>query len=212
MNKFLIYFNLVLTLCLIGVFSWFFFSQKPANQIPLSVETVSSGDTYIDSCGKECKKEIEKIVSLSLASISGETKEIVKIVNTTTVPTTDKKQYAYIPLSGPITTTSTDWTDVPGTDFYLNLNTDYGKDSYVLWEPTLKVAHGNGVVFARIYDVTNKIAVNGSEVFVSNESDLTQVTSGALTFWAGNNLYRVQIKSLNTFEVTFGSGRVKIEY
>jgi len=41
---------------------------------------------------------------------------------------------------------------------------------------------------------------------------LTQVISGGLSFWAGNNLYRVQLKSLNGFEVTFGSGRIKIIY
>lgn len=197
MTKFLLYFNFVLTLCLIAVVSWLFFFQKPTSQATSLVEKVSTSTVDTDSCGEKCKEQI---------------KEIVKTVTTTPVTTTTKRQYAYIPLSGPISTTSTEWTDMPGTDFYLNLNVDYGKDSYVSWEPNLKVAHGNGVASARIYDVTNKIAVNGSEVSISNEEDLTQATSGALSFWAGNNLYRVQIKSLNTFEVTFGSGRIKIAY
>ena len=99
-----------------------------------------------------------------------------------------------------------------GTEFYLDFNTDYGKSSYANWEAFLKVAHGNGTVYARLYDVTNNIAVNGSEVLITNKSDLNQVISGGLSFWAGNNLYRVQIKSLNSFEVTFGSGRIKIKY
>jgi len=33
-----------------------------------------------------------------------------------------------------------------------------------------------------------------------------------LSFWAGNNQYRIQLKSLNTFEATFGSGKIKIVY
>ena len=74
------------------------------------------------------------------------------------------------------------------------------------------MANANGTAYARLYDVTHNIAVNGSEVKIENKDTSTQVVSGALSFWAGKNQYRVQIKSLNSFEVTFGSGRVKIVY
>ncbi|MBL7036293.1 hypothetical protein ISR94_00395 [Candidatus Microgenomates bacterium] len=215
MIRALVYINLVVTLCLVAFVSWFFIDQRsvpPSHNTNTSIEKTSGDTSNIDSCGEECKKQIQQAVSSSLATISADTSQVVATAPTVSPPTAEKTQYAYIPLSGPVTTTSTEWTDMPGTDFYLNLNVDYGKDSYVTWAPSLKVAHGNGVVAARIYDVTNKISVNGSEVSVSNESDLTQVESGSLSFWAGNNLYRVQLKSLNTFEVTFGSGRIKIAY
>lgn len=204
--KIIVYINFILTLTLIGVVVWLFAYQKPRELI------TQTTPQYIDQCGESCKKQIEETVAKSISTISASTKEIVTNVVVTPKPVTIKTQFGYIPITGPITTTSREWYDAPGTEFYLDFNTDYGKSSYANWEVFLKVAHGNGTAYARLYDVTNNIAVNGSEVLIANKSDLTQVISGGLSFWAGNNLYRVQIKSLNSFEVTFGSGRIKIKY
>lgn len=206
--KTLVYINFILTLLLTGGFIWLvFFNQKPKEIV------TQTPPQYIDQCGELCKKQIEETLSNSISTISANTKETVtNTIVVTPKPVVAKTQFGYIPITGPITTTSTEWYDAPGTEFYLDFNTDYGKSSYANWEVFLKVAHGNGTAYARLYDVTNKIAVNGSEVLIKDKSDLTQVISGGLSFWAGNNLYRVQIKSLNTFEVTFGSGRIKIKY
>ncbi|HCR35637.1 hypothetical protein A2130_00945 [Candidatus Woesebacteria bacterium GWC2_33_12] len=185
--KIIVYINFVLTILLIGGFFWLLFYQKP-----------------------------KEIVYVTPSSAPAETKveEVIKTVFITPVPTvtvTKTNQTTYIPITGPITTTSSSWYDAPGTEFYLN-TADYGKTPYLTWSASLKVAHGNGTVYARLYDVTHGIAVNGSEVSISNKADLTQSYSGSLNFWANNNLYRVQVKSLNTFEVTFGGGRIKIIY
>lgn len=203
--KIIVYINFVLTVILIGCFIWFiFYYQKPEKIINQAIQGENKIE-YVDKCGDECRKQIEEIVSKN-------TTETIKTVTITPVPVKSKTQIAYIPISGSISTTSSTWYDAPGTDFYLDFNTDYGKNAYANWQVFLKVAHGNGIAYARLYDVTNKIAVNGSEVKITDQSNLTQVESGALSFWAGNNLYRVQIKSLNTFEVTFGSGRIKFNY
>ena len=204
--KIVVYINFILTLSLIGVVVWLAVYQKPKELITQTLPQ------YIDQCGETCKKQITDNVAVALSTVSATPKETVKTVTITPVPSKSKTQIAYIPISGPITTTSSTWYDAPGTDFYLDFNTDYGKSAYANWQVFLKVIHGNGTAYARLYDVTNKIAVNGSEVKIENQSNLTQVESGALSFWAGNNLYRVQIKSLNTFEVTFGSGRIKFNY
>ena len=208
MTKILVYINFILTLALIGAFVWFFVYQKPKELV------TQTPPQYIDQCGEECKKQIADSLSLSLSTISAVPKEttVPVTVVVTPVPTKTKTQTAYIPIAGPLSSTSKDWYDLAGTDFYLNFNTDYGKTAYANWDASLKIKDGNGTVYARIYDVTNKIAVNGSEISVSNKGDLTQVVSGGLSFWSGNNLYRVQLKSLNGFEVTFGGGRVKIIY
>lgn len=200
--KVIVYINFILTLILIGAFVWLFAYQKPKELISQTLPQ------YVDKCGDECKKQIEEIVTKNKT-------ETVKTVVNTPVPVITSKpkaQTAYIPIAGPLSSTSKDWYDLAGTEFYLNFNTDYGKSAYANWDASLRVKDGNGTVYARIYDVTNKIAVNGSEISISSKGDLTQVISGALNFWAGNNLYRVQLKSLNGFEVTFGSGRVKIIY
>lgn len=161
----------------------------------------------IGKCSDNCKEEIQKIVSDAVSSVSGTTKTVVQKTQTVM-----ENKVAYVPLSGPITTTSTGWVDAAGTDIYIDLVGDYGKNAKVSWEAFLKVAHGNGQAYARLYDVTHGIAVDGSELTLVNKDTSTQVSSGNLSFWSGRNLYRVQIKSLNSFEVTFGSGRIKISY
>lgn len=210
--KTIVYINFILTLVLSVAVVWLFVFNKPKEIVTQIRQDAIDNIQYIDKCGDECKLQIDKKISESISTISGSTKEIIKTVTITPVPTKAKAQTAYIPIVGPITTTSSDWYDAPGTEFYLDYNNDYGKAAYADWQAFLKVANGNGTAYARLYDITNKIGVNGSEVSVTNKGDLTQTLSGSLNFWAGNNQYRVQIKSLNKFEVTFGSGRIKIIY
>lgn len=160
------------------------------------------------SCSEECQKEIEDKINQAISTISATKTTAPK----STVVSKSESKTAYVPLSGPITSTSTEWVDVIGTDVYIDLLNDYGKNTYVSWEAFLKVANGNGQAFARLYDATHGIGVDGSEISLTNVGTSTQVSSGKLNLWAGRNLYRVQIKSLNSFEVTFGSGRIKITY
>jgi len=219
MNKYLPYINFVLLIIIYGFFSWFFFFEGYSNnifsfqkeEIGVNKESISEG------CSKECREEIEKKVNESVSNIDLETKtiiekETVKVVNATPFPETKDTQTVYLPITGPFGTTSTSWYDIPGTEFYLDYARDYGTDAYANWDVNLKIAHGNGTAYARLYDATNNIAVNGSEVSLSGNSDLEQISSGQLSFWNGRNLYRVQIKSLNGYEATFGSGRIKIRY
>jgi len=171
-------------------------------------EKNNSALTLETSCSEKCQKEIQGLISQAVSTISATKTTAPKA----TVTTKSESKTAYIPLSGPITSTSTGWVDVAGTDVYIDLVNDYGKNTYVSWEAFLKVANGNGQAFARLYDATHGIGVDGSELSVTNVGTSTQVSSGKLNLWAGRNLYRVQIKSLNSFEVTFGSGRIKITY
>lgn len=122
-----------------------------------------------------------------------------------------KNQVTYIPLSGSFSTNSTSWVDVAGTEAWIDLENEYGKGAVVTFEATLKIANASGLAFARLYDATNKIAVDGSEVNVSTAGYST-VSSTNLPLWRGRNLYKVQIKSLNSQEATFGGGRIKISY
>lgn len=178
----------------------------------LPTSEVSSSQS--DSCGEACKKEIEKAVSEALVEFSLAPLP-ANSANPTAAPKTSsptKTQLAYIPLGGPITTTSTSWVDAAGTDFWMDLVGEYGKNAKATWEGSLKVAHSNGQAYARILDVTHGTAVTGSEISVTNQGTLTSLSSGDLSVWAGRNQYRVQLKSLNSFEVTFGSGKVRISY
>lgn len=122
-----------------------------------------------------------------------------------------EKKITYLNLNGSFTTTNTDWTDIKSTDAWINLEAEYGVDAYVDWEAAIKTASSGSKVFARLYDATHNIAVNGSE-FESDSVTSTRVSSGRLYFWRGQNIYRVQIKSLNGLDATFEGGRIKIVY
>src|SRR5260221_6740808 len=116
----------------------------------------------------------------------------------------------YVPLSGG-STQNTDWTNINSSQFTLNIS-DYGTKAYVTWDANLRVNNANGTTFVRLFDTTHSIAVNGSEISISDTSLSTDVISGALSFWAGNNTYLVQIKSLNSSTAFMDSGRIKISY
>jgi hypothetical protein len=221
MKKFLddldIYLKSFFILCVIVLSVLLFFLYQRIYKVESYLagfsQSTTSGETQtlvqkIDICGEDCKSQINDIVSKAISTVSGTTKTIIQ--KEAAVDTSTKKT-AYIPLSGPITTTSTGWVDAAGTDIYIDLANDYGKSAYVTWEAFLSIANGNGQTFARLYDATHGIAVNGSEISVTSGTS-TQVGSGALSLWAGRNLYRVQLKSLNSFVATFASGRIKISY
>ena len=161
----------------------------------------------IDECGEVCRKIIDEEVARAVATLSAN--QVTKpLSNSSSL----KGETTYIPLSGSFSTTSTDWYDLQGVEAYIDLEKEYGKGATVSWEGSLKVAHGNGQAFARLFDTTHGIAVSGSEISTTNNADSKLVTSGNLNLWSGRNLYRVQIKSLNSFEVTYGGGKIKIAY
>jgi hypothetical protein len=164
-------------------------------------------ETYsVDSCGESCKKIVSDIVSKAIASVSSTTKIIEKKTTTKSFGT------VYVPMGTSYTTTATDWYTIDDTGVYINLENDYGASAKVSWEALLKVAHGNGQAYARLWDDTNKIAVMGSELTSINNSEYQFVSSGNIPFWKGRNLYKVQVKSLNSFEVFITGGKIRITY
>jgi hypothetical protein len=118
------------------------------------------------------------------------------------------RQVVYIPISGQGQTLSTSWTDLPGTDFYLN-TADYTGFKQAYFESSLKLQNGNGLAFARLFDLTHGIEVWGSETQAGGQKGALAVSS-LLTLRPGNNLYRVQLKSLTADTAIFASGRLKI--
>lgn len=159
------------------------------------------------------KSDVEEIVSQAVSSLSATTKTSAgtTIPTSTSAPVANK--IAFIPLGGSGSTQNTDWTDVPNAQVWLNFSGEYGGLARAWWDAFLRVDNANGTTFARLFDVTHGIAVNGSEISVSNTTTSTDVESaGNLQFWAGKNLYRVQIKSLNSSFAFFDSGRIKISY
>ena len=161
-----------------------------------------------DICGSVCQETIAQKVSEAIATISG--KETVK--ETTVVKETtqlvSQPQTIYIPLGGGGSTTSRDWADVANAEVWLNID-DYSNVDKIYFEGFIRIKHGNGKTYARLYDVTHGIGVQGSGIETTSEN-FTLVESGSLSLWKGKNLYRVQVKSLNGYEAFFDSGRIKV--
>jgi len=154
--------------------------------------------------------DLRSYVDQSLATLSATPTQTTP--TTTIITPSPTKQTSFITIDTTASTTSTSWVDVPGSGVYIDLVNDYSADAYITWSVSLKVAHGNGQAFARLYDDTNDIAVAGSELSTINNIDYEQKTSANLPLWRGNNLYKLQLKSLNSFEITATSAKLKITY
>ena len=180
-------------------------------ETPLLVPTSSpttSASPVVDTCGPTCQEIIAQKVSEAMATISGKeaTKETTVIEKTTEA--VSQPAVIYIPLGGGGSTTNQDWADVGNAEVYLDIS-DYPNLDRAYFEGFIRVKHGNGRAFARLYDVTHGIGVQGGEIYTDNEN-FTLVESGSLSFWQGKNLYRVQVKSLNSYEAFYDSGRIKL--
>ena len=171
--------------------------------------TPSLSPATSDSCGTVCQQTIDEKISQAIATLSGkETTKESKTAEKTTTPKPSQPQVIYIPLGGGGSTISRDWADVGNAEVYLDVN-DYPNLEKAYFEGFIKVKHGNGKAFARLYDVNHSIGVQGSDIESASEN-FTLVESGTLNFWQGKNLYRIQIKSLNGYEASIDSGRIKI--
>jgi len=182
-------------------------SVEPGPQeqlIPDIQEEEAAEDVEVENYMTE--DEVDSKISQALSTITTETKTIIREVTPQA-----SKNFTYISLGTTYSTINTSWVDIPGSGVYIDVETDYGSGAKVSWEASLKVAHPNGKVFVRLFDDTNKIAVDYSEI-TSEKNSYEQISSGYLPFWKGRNLYKVQIKSLNTFEAFYTGGKIKIAY
>lgn len=196
--------HVVFLILIIGLFAYVFRidSQIKAlyNKEPIKTETIREIQTI---------ETIKEIISTPFATpiviVQKEPKPIPVSTNT-------GSRTSYIPMGSTSTANSTGWVDVTDSDVYIDLVNDFDKNAYVTFETSLKVANANGQAFARLKDVTHGIAVDGSEISTTNNADFIRVSSSKLNLWSGKNLYRVQLKSLNGFEITYSNGKIKLVY
>lgn len=197
--------HLFFLLAIICLASGFYYLWKRPAQVQIQEKTqVQSNNqekTHILTVD-----EVNSLISKAIATISAVPKTVVQKV------TQKETQLTYIPLGDTSTTTSRDWVTLPDTEISIDLINDYGSRAQVSWEASLKVIYGNGGAFARLWDDTHKIAVDGSEISTSANSDYIHQSTKDLNLWSGRNIYKVQIKSLTGYEVTYTNGRIKINY
>lgn len=188
---------------------YFFLKTGTTSELRSSPPTVG-GDRGVvqqnlDVCGTSCQKYItDQVAQIKLPTPLPTSKAIVVVA-----PTVAKTlSVAYVPVPGSGNTTANNWVDLPGTDFYFNVSNYSGLQS-IYFETNIHLVNGNGQAFVRLFDVAHGIGVQGSEASTMNQSS-TAIDSGQVSFYQGNNLYRVQAKSLTADTAIFDSGRLKI--
>lgn len=125
-----------------------------------------------------------------------------------TVPKAKIKTVSYVTIPGSGRSSSFDWGNLAGTDFYFDTR-DYPGLLEAYFEASMNLFNGNGRAYVRLFDVTHSIGVQGSQVETTNQAS-TVVESGKLSFWAGKNTYRVQAKTLTSDTAIFSYGRLRI--
>lgn len=132
----------------------------------------------------------------------------VVVYKTTTAPKTKVRSVYYVSIPGSGSTQAQTWQDVAGSEFYFD-TADYPGLVEVYFEANMYLFNGSGQAYAQLLDVTHGIGVQGSDV-KTNVATSTPIVSGKVSFWAGKNLIRVQIKSLTSETTVFTSGRLRI--
>lgn len=180
-------------------------------QVAVSTDPSPSSppDLPQDRCGIDCKlaiaasvKELEsKIATLAARPLPTSTPRPAS----TATPLAGVKEF-FVPM-GTGSTTKADWEDIPGTDVYINTE-NYPHIQTVYFEVSLRIPTKNGVVSARLYNVTDKHPVWNSEV--STDQDASTFKASTFTLDPGNKQYRVQMKTTLQYQSLLDSARIKI--
>lgn len=179
----------------------------PAVRQPAETAETQPQVEYVDRCGTECQGAIDEAVGELRAELTGGPTPTPAVVYRET-PKSKARTVTYVPISVSGSTTASDWVSLNGVAFYLD-TADYPGLTEVYFEANIKLINGNGKAYARLYDATHGVGVQGSEV--NTASQTTQVVeSGRVSFWAGKNLIRVQAKSLTADTAVFEGGKLRV--
>lgn len=190
--------------------------NKSRKQVVIESTNGDSGTTTISvtpnqtkfECDETCLDSVNEIVDKLLEE--KQVKTVIESKSSTKTSPTKTTSVSYVPISAVYSTTAMTWTDVPGSGVYVDTYNDYGSSAIVRFEVSLKTNQGNGRTYARLWDDTNKVSPNNSEIYSENNSDYVTLVSQPISMWRGNNLYKIQIKSLNGNEAFVNGAKIKI--
>jgi len=162
-------------------------------------KVLSAAITEDDYCSAACMKVMDEKITKALAKLQRTTAGKIAV------------SVSYVPLSGGgMTTINSAWTAIDGSDFAFDLK-DYSAGAKVYWEVNLKARDAGSRCYARIYDKDHYRAVDYSEQS-TDKIVFEDLTSQALSIWAGKNHYRLEIKSLNGVICYLESPKLIVKY
>lgn len=159
-------------------------------------EVVLNGEK--DSCPASCLSAIKESTKQAEKKSPQPTKE---------VSSKTAVKEIYIPF-GSGSTKSTDWVELAGMESVLD-SANYPNIKSMIFEASLRIPTANGRIYAKLYNVTDKHDVWGSEV--SSEGPTSyRAESANITLSPGRKLYRVMMKSTMGYEAFLDWARIKI--
>ncbi len=155
------------------------------------------------SCDIDCLNE--KITNLTrrVSALERQLRGVGGTATTTSRTTTGSAKESFFQIGGG-SATGSDWTKVPGSDFWFDQSL-YGNVASVSWQGWME----NGSGQAALYDETNGRIVDGSIVTVS-ASGRASFYSAPLAIWRGQNKYYIVVKNPNVVPVTITTPRLRI--
>ena len=171
-------------------------TQSPANAKPTPEIEINKEQT--DSLQSSLQSLADRVAKL----------EGQKPIVTQTRVTNSANQISeiFIPF-GSGTTTNDQWEDISGTEAYIDTAKYRGIDT-VYFEVAMHIPTKNGIVYTRLYNVTDKHPVWFSEV--STTADKSTFLATKINLDTGNKQYRVQMKTSLKYESILDFARVKI--
>jgi hypothetical protein len=155
----------------------------------------SSGDA---SCSEACINEINSAISSS---------QTIQQPSYPSQLSANVKEF-YVPFGSGVNS-SDDWQDVPGLQAYIDRSA-YGSINKVTFEASVRVPTGNQTADVRLFNVTAGHPVWYSEMMFTGGGSPQLLISGPITLDAGNNLYKVQMKTQLKYPAYLDQARVHI--
>lgn len=103
---------------------------------------------------------------------------------------------------------SSDWIDLAGIEATID-TTQYRKIKTVTFDATVSPQTGNGIVWVRLFNATDKHPVWYSDLSMSGAGPVV-LTSKPITLDEGKKLYKVQIKTQLSYPVSVLQSRIHI--
>lgn len=165
-----------------------------------SREEVTTSTAQTPSCDDACREMIADQVKKEIV-IPSQAPSVVSQASSFTT-----KEY-YVPL-GSGSTRSNEYVALDGAEAYVDTSL-YGSIKQVTFEVFLRNPTGNGVAYAKLFNVTDKHDVWFSEVSMVGGG--TARKEAKVTLEPGNKLYRVYLKSTLAYDVYVDTSRIRIE-
>lgn len=196
-------FLLLLTVNLVLLDVMVLFGRKVIGPSEIAATTIRVTPTpfFSDVCSTACQSNID-VLSRKMDALSqaGES-----TVNTLTPPGNSVKEF-YIPL-GSGTTRSNVWQDIAGAEAVIDA-ANFPTIKSATFEVFLSIPTANGMIKAKLYNVTDKHDVWFSEV--SGEGPTLTKKEASISLETGAKTYRVMGLSSLKYEANIENARIRI--